>query len=299
LPAETADRGEIAFAVELHADDKTAAATQVPPAPPSPKAMPAELVTVTTASDALAQVGPKDSPPSSAVREDRELVEPSSATDGDANRASTGERERKPAAPERISRPDVAVDPHVEAPAVTPGGRVANHWAQPGAVRQEAPAEPAATPEPSPVRGMETATRADGKAENQPLSAHDIKLEVAGGEQRVDVRISERGGEVRVAVRTPDSHMAGALRESLPELATRFAETGLRSEIWRPGGSSSGEWRHAAETPAGNLAQDAEAQSRHNGDPQDSPQREQADSQQQKNQKEKGKDFAWLMSSLR
>jgi hypothetical protein len=141
----------------------------------------------------------------------------------------------------------------------------------------------------------------DAKAEVQAPSAHEIKLEVSGGERRVEVRLSERGGEVRVAVRTPDSHLAGTLRESLPELTTRFAESGLRSEIWRPAGTPAGETRHAAEATSGNLAQDAESQSRGNGgDPQgDGQQRQQRSFFEPKNDKEKGKDFAWLMSSLR
>jgi flagellar hook-length control protein FliK len=117
----------------------------------------------------------------------------------------------------------------------------------------------------------------------------------------VEVRLSERAGEVRVAVRTPDGHLAGALRENLPELATRFAESGLRSAVWRPADSPVGERRHLAEMPAGSPAQDADSQSRGNGgDAQgDAQQRHQRNIHEPKTHKEKGKDFAWLMSSLR
>jgi hypothetical protein len=147
----------------------------------------------------------------------------------------------------------------------------------------------------------ESTGKVEPKPDLQPASAHEIKLEVAGGERRVEVRLSERAGEVRVAVRTPDGQLAGSLRENLPELATRLAETGLRSEMWRPAAPAAGEWRHTSQTPAGNPAQDADQQSKGNGGGAqgDSRQQNPQNSQEHKAQKEKGKDFAWLMSSLR
>src|SRR6185369_9724715 len=100
-------------------------------------------------------------------------------------------------------------------------------------------------------------------------------------------------------------HLAGSLRESLPDLATRFAGTGLRSEIWKPGGLPAGEWRHNAETQTGNPAQDADRPSRGNGGDaqgdaqQQHPRTPQETARETKINKEKGRDFAWLMSSLR
>jgi hypothetical protein len=132
--------------------------------------------------------------------------------------------------------------------------------------------------------------------------AREIKLELTGGDRRVEVRLSDRAGEVRVAVRTPDSHLAGTLRENLPELSTRLAETGMRSEVWRPAGSAAAEWRHTSSPQAGgNLAQDGESPSQgQGGHPQGNPrERRQPDFQEQPAPKEKGKEFAWLMSTLR
>lgn len=88
-----------------------------------------------------------------------------------------------------------------------------------------APAEPhrtpaAQTPEPPP-----------------PVSpARDIRLQVTGGERRVEVRLTERAGEVQVSVRTPDSQLAGALRDDLPALSARLQQTGFRAETWHPAG---------------------------------------------------------------
>ena len=58
---------------------------------------------------------------------------------------------------------------------------------------------------------------------------HDIKLQLAGeGESRVEVRLTERRGDVFVAVRTPDSRLAGELRQDLPSLASRLEQAGYR-----------------------------------------------------------------------
>ena len=129
--------------------------------------------------------------------------------------------------------------------------------------------------------------------------AHEIKLEVSGAAQRVEVRLSERAGEVRVAVRTADSHLAGSLRENLPGLSSRLAENGFRTETWHPM-ASTGEVRRTAEVSTGNLSQDAHPDSRqHSGgqsSQQDSPRRQQL-SEEQIERKDKGKDFAWFISS--
>ena len=203
------------------------------------------------------------------------------------------ERERKTAGEERGARTTSVVEPVADTG--IPSVRMATHTtqseippgAQTAAVRQEAVPDAAPATDNGPSRPE---VKPELKPEIQPASAHDIKLEVSGGEQRVELRLSERGGEVRVAVRTTDSHLAGALRENLPELTTRFAETGLRSEIWRP-----------SATPGGSHSQEGDSQSRGQGgnSQQDSEQRQARSSPEEKIHKEKGKDFAWLMSSLR
>ena len=218
----------------------------------------------------------------------------------------TPDRERKMATVDRPLRPVPDEDSHPAGTAGLPAAKIAPHGAQPGPPLQATQLAQPAAPEapPSPAKAAETA-ETPAKPEPKPAlpgtPAREIKLEVADGERRVEVRLSERAGEVRVAVRTADSHLAGSLRENLPELASRFAETGVRSEIWRPASSASGEWRHTTDTPAGNLAQNGDSQSsRHGGDAQkDAQQQHPREFQEQKTHKEKGKDFAWLMSSLR
>lgn len=153
-------------------------------------------------------------------------------------------------------------------------------------------------PAPEPQRAS---ARVESEAPKPPTTTHDIKLEVASGDQRVEVHLVERGGDVHVAVRTPDTHLAGELRENLPALSTRLEQTGLRPEEWHTTTPASGEWHRQVEHSAGSSANDPQGQSRQDtrqrqGDPE--PRQPQV-MEEQPNRKQKGKDFAWFMSSLR
>jgi hypothetical protein len=291
----TPDRGDVAFAVQLQpaAQASTTEPVTSQPAPPQ-----TGVSAVRSPANAAASAEQSAAIPSTSV-ETPDGAEEAPASSGTAGQAATVDRERKPAV-EHSPRPADPLDSHSDLATAIPTAKTAEQGTPPGALRQEAVPEQIAARDAAPERSNET-VNVEPKPPLQPASAHDIKLEVSGGERRVEVRLSERGGEVRVAVRTPDSHLAGTLRENLPELATRLAETGLRSEIWRPAGSSAGDWRHSAEAGPGNLAQEADTQSRGNGGgaQDDGRQRHPHSSQEQKSQKEKGKDFAWLMSSLR
>jgi hypothetical protein len=128
----------------------------------------------------------------------------------------------------------------------------------------------------------------------------DIKLEVAGqGDQRVEVRISERAGDMHVAVRTPDSGLAGDLRNDLPSLASKLEQSGFRAETWHPSGTA--ERQRAAEVPASADSQNSQRQPGQGGG------QRQRDQQQQPKPKapedggtsqKQGTDFAWLFSSI-
>jgi hypothetical protein len=137
----------------------------------------------------------------------------------------------------------------------------------------------------------------------RPAAAHDIQLQVGGeGTSRVEVRVSERAGDVQVSVRTPDSHLAGELREDLPALATRLEQSGFRAETWHPG--ASGDRQPAADPQAGAAARGTPDQSRQDSreqqrDPQQQKRREPENPDNPPQPKEPGKDFAWLLSSLR
>ena len=130
-------------------------------------------------------------------------------------------------------------------------------------------------------------------------SSRDIRLELNSGDRRVEVRVAERGGEVHVAVRTPDSRLAGALRDDLPALSSRLEQTGLRTESWH--------------TPSLRSASHLEGEPSTNGspgdpggqsapDPREQPggrdRRQPENMEDQPHRKEKGKAFAWFMSSL-
>ena len=89
----------------------------------------------------------------------------------------------------------------------------------PAASRPETPAPDAAAAEPP---TPPTAAAA-------PV-AHDIKLELNGGGQRVEVRLTERDGDIHVAVRTPDARLSDAMRADLPALAAKLEQSGFRSD---------------------------------------------------------------------
>jgi hypothetical protein len=161
--------------------------------------------------------------------------------------------------------------------------------------------EPSAAAEQPP---QASAPQTDPEASlTKPAAAHDIQLQVGGeGNSRVEVRVTERAGDVHVSVSTADTRLAGQMRQDLPTLAGRLEQSGFRAETWHP--TDAGGRQNPADQMAGADAQDAQSQSRQNGG------NEQRDPQQQKPRgpenpdnpsqpKEQGKDFAWLLSSLR
>jgi hypothetical protein len=131
-------------------------------------------------------------------------------------------------------------------------------------------------------------------------AAHDIKLELNGGGQRVEVRLTERGGDVHVAVRTPDGRLSDAMRQDLPALAAKLEQSGFRADGWQPGAANSSE-RRAAETSAGNASQDSQEHAGQNQQQkQDNPQQEQPKNfTNAPNRKSDRKDFAWLLQTYR
>lgn len=112
----------------------------------------------------------------------------------------------------------------------------------------EAPAtrREAATPVAEPHR-----TPAPAPEPSPPGSpARDIRLQVAGGDRRVEVRLTERAGEVQISVRTPDSQLAGALRDDLATLSARLEQSGFRAETWHPAGARIEHFGPAADSSA-------------------------------------------------
>jgi hypothetical protein len=295
LAASTPDRGEVAFAVQL---------TALPPSKDAAK--PESAMRAHTPEDALRL------PVRTPARE-VPAVEPA-ALAAEGGQSNSQERSQAVTRMERSRRAETASAERVNAAGHTPDGaadgapdgapraRMIPNLGQEVRVRPEAVQERPGAATDQPVRprdapGIETGPDA-AKAAG---AVHDIKLEVTGGEQRVELRLSERGGELKLTVRTPDAQLASALRENLPALSSRLAESGLKSEAWHPAASTANEWRHTAESSAGGPSQDtnqdANSQPREQGREQQG--RHPKSSQEQVPQKQKGKDFAWLISSLR
>ena len=135
-------------------------------------------------------------------------------------------------------------------------------------------------------------------------AARDIRLELASGERRVEVRLSERAGELHVAVRTPDERLSGALRDNLPTLSSRLEQAGFRSESAAAAlaGAQRSVVEHSSATANTSFDNGRESnQGQSQGQP-EGQERRQPQSQfrpeEQPNRKQKGQEFAWLVSSL-
>lgn len=159
------------------------------------------------------------------------------------------------------------------------------------------PAEPAG---PAPRSAVFTAAPSPEPASPlaPPLAAHQIRLQLAGNSQRVDVRLTERAGEVQVAVRTPDALLAGTLREDLHTLSARLEQAGFRAEVWQPGGWA---WEHHGNV-ADPRAPGAAAYGQEAGR-QNHPQQQPQDSQRRAPGRESGagkaaRKFSGLLESL-
>jgi hypothetical protein len=282
LAASTPDRDEVAFAVKMKATPTPADGAQ-PESPLKP---------------ATAEGSPRI--PAPAAQPDPAAIEPAAVAIG--KRASlTGETDPAPARGTRERRPEATPAERAGTPAVVSAGKAMPHAEPAAQERGEAAPERPDSTAAKPVRpqdAMESETRPDAA---KTAAVRDMKFEVTGGERRVEVRLSERAGEVKMTVRTADAPLASSLRENLPALSARLAESGFKSEAWRPAASSANEWRHDARSAAGGASQDANAQPRgQDRQPQDGAgQRRTKSSQEPMPLKEKGRDFAWLMSSLR
>jgi hypothetical protein len=280
LDSNTADRDEVAFAVQM----KTTPA----PEESARRESPASLAEAGGA-QWISTPAPHDVP----------VPEPAPAGENRPSRSRAADEAPVHAGKER--RPEAVPAERTETPAGAPDGKPIPHASPDAQVKAETAPDRTDTTAAKPVRPQDAMESETGpEAAKAPL-VRDLKLEVGGGEQRVEIRVSERGGEVKMTVRTPDTQLAGALRENLPTLSARLADSGFRSDAWHPAASATNQWRHAGESSAGGASPDANTPSRQqNRQAQDDAgQRRPKSPQEATPQKEKGKDFAWLMSTLR
>jgi hypothetical protein len=281
LSADTADIGEVAIAVQMVA--------MPTPEDTGPRESPAKASAAKASPQIPLPLQPDDVPA------------PERASGG-ANRPSPAcEPDHTPPHATRERRLEAVTSQRNEVHAAPPTGKVILHMAPEAPPKAESTLErPDGTPA-TPVRPQDAGVRETRQEGARTAPVRDMKFEVSGGERRVEVRLSERSGEVKMTVRTPDVHLASALRENLPALSSRLAENGFKSDAWHPAASSTNELRHTAESSAGGASQDAHTPNREqNRDSQDGAGQGRPKSPQELlPQQQKGKDFAWLMSSLR
>jgi hypothetical protein len=285
LPDGTPDVGEVAFVVRTMAVPAPAPTSKddarPEPATHQPAAEGSRRILVPEGKVSLAAPEPV------AASEDRSspLPEPNQAP------ARAGRERRLETAPPERS----------EIHAVIPTAKIVSVTAPDAPVKAESsPQHPEVTEAKpvSPKDAMGVQTKPDA-AKTAPV--RDMKFEVVGVDRRVEVRLSERHGEMKMTVRTPDTNLASTLRENLPALSTRLAESGFKSETWHPAASSTSDWQHAAEPSKGGAFQDSNTPPReqHRESPDRGGQQHPKRPQEPVTQQQKGRNFAWLMSSLR
>ena len=304
LDIGTRDRGDVAFGLRLQAGvapERTPNAPTAAAAEPPRIAVPESLARIpetaaerrhsvvalageTAASGGYADEAADSVPDTNADRAAEHEHKDRHAAAGSAEPGPSGPNLPEQAAAGGTPQADPKFHPHAIAD-IAPKAEAA-----PARPENDAPAvKPSELPEP-------TGTREPPKT--GPV--RDVKLEITGQDSRVEVRLSERAGELKLTVRTPDGPLAGTLRENLPALHARLAESGLKSETWQPAGSAGSEWRNHSEPSRANLSQDGDAPPhQQDRESQGGEPRRQRNTAEPIVPKEKGKDFAWLMSSLR
>ncbi len=168
-----------------------------------------------------------------------------------------------------------------------------------GMSQAQPPLRPAvqATSEDSPAPPRPPVEHSASAAPATPPVNREIQLQMGSGAGGVAVRVTERAGEVRVDVRTPDSQLTSALRQEMPTLATRLAESGFHAAIWHPASAST-----LSPDPAEKSAPvngDGQGGQRQGRQPQQRPPDErprQSSPPPQTNTNRK--DFQWLFTSL-
>jgi hypothetical protein len=292
---DSADAGAVAFTATL-----TASQPPSIPSAPQPPATPAASSPGRTASPTIPAL---PSAADSAAAPNPAPADP---------RPATASHDPQPTVPDRARRTEPEPADRTEIAAANSAIRIVSHADQPAQSQSQSQFQPAAAPERT-ATNTETPAPAATQAEPKPdvpksAPAHEIKLEVAGGDSRIEVRLTERGGEVKVAVRTSDPSLAGSLRDNLPALTSKLSDSGFKTETWHPSGSSSDGLRHTTESAAAQNSQDSDSQSRQQSQQQgQEQQQEQQDPGQRRPksatpitpQNQKGTDFAWLMSTLR
>jgi len=153
-------------------------------------------------------------------------------------------------------------------------------------------------PAAAPAESRPAAPAAASEAVRVVSPARDIRLQVSGGEHRVDVRLTERGGEVQVAVRTLDSRLTSALRDDLPALTARLEQSGFRAETWHPAAALSDARLRPAETQASGASTDHSGSGRRGGEEQQTPERPQPAPETESEPDTPPTGFSWLFSAL-
>jgi hypothetical protein len=282
-----ADTGDVAFTLRARPEVRSAAPSEAQAAPAP--AVQTKATPPGTASTTQAEPDAQRLDDSPALAEPAPVREkPAAADSGHAPVRTDRQKKDEASAPERVET-------------TAPTTRLASHDP---ALRadQTSAAAPDRTelPQSEPLQPREVVKATVPAETPRQASVHEMKFEVTGGEQRVEVRLSERAGEVKMTVRTPDAPLADSLRDNLPSLSARLADNGLKSEVWHPAASSTADWRHTDST-SGSAFQETNSQSRQQNQQQqdDAEQRRSRGPQETAPNKQKGKDFAWLMSSLR
>ena len=208
--SQNMQNGQLAFTVSL---SKTAETAQRSSTPHDAKGAAAPVEKNTTAIEKPASTHRNSS--EKQQQQDDDSKEPAHAGVPDRSAASNAvHATQAPSAPVVNAANTSAIAPSVpQAYTASPTNNVKPAEAQPVS-------QAAAVTEPAPAPAVRM---------------QNIDLKVANQDNtQVDVRVSQRAGDVQVTVRTPDGELAQSLRQHLPELSDRLAQTGVHGDIWHP-----------------------------------------------------------------
>jgi hypothetical protein len=163
------------------------------------------------------------------------------------------------------------------------------------ATPQGANAHHAASPSPPDLSAWEAAEMAAKPAAGG--AAREIQLELRDDDARVNVRLVERAGSVQVEVRTPDTHLAGSLRDDLPALSARLEQTGLRTEAWHDAPAAAAARIKMADPTSSAGFQSSQNNSQREGGGRGARDGQPQEKRRNQNQPE-SKEFSWHYTSL-
>ncbi len=156
----------------------------------------------------------------------------------------------------------------------------------------------AESPRPEPALAARTQAAAPLPEESVASAPRNVELKFSLDDGRVQIHVAERAGDVHVAVHTQDSNLAGALRQDLPQLASRLEQTGFHAETWHGPAAGQPDGMSAGEPSQGAPQQDTPSGQQHQPGGHQHHQQQREETPEETAPATPVQDFSWLFDSL-